>query len=1388
MTGTWHPLSYAQQAMWHVHQLAAGSSPYHINLATTVARGLDVAALRRVVQALTDRHPALRTTIAERDGEPGQYVHPTLTADVDVVPGAADEAAVQAAADQPFDLTCDPPLRVRVFTGASPARLLFTFHHIAWDFESILVALDDLAELYRAEFTGRPAELTPPGAPYSEHVRWEAALLRSEIGAAGLEHWTRQLQAMPAATDLPTDRPRPAARTYVGGMWYTDLDPARTVAVDRLARTAGVTRYAVLLALFQLALARCSGRRDIVVGTAATQRIRAEVRRTIGNFVNPLSQWTRVDGASTVRQLLNEVSSSVYTGLRHCLVPFPAIVAHARPDYDPSRSPVFDVLFVYDRPRDRDRDAVTAFVAGHGEIDLGGLVLRSTPLECTGTMYDLTAYVFDGTDRLSVRWEYRRELFDEARVAAFAEHFDALLAAAAEAPDTPLADLDGMPSDQRRTVTGFATGPVRHRPDPLLLHALVEGQVDRTPQAVAVAFRDTVLTYAELDRRANQLARQLRSLGVGPEVVVPVCLERSLAIVVALLAVLKAGGAYLPLNPQDPPARRAGLAAAANAGVVVAAPGDRWHGDQQVIAVDDTWATLRDEPDDRPEVAVRAGNLAYVIFTSGSTGEPKGVLCTHAGVVNRLHWAQEEYRLDETDRVLQKTPFGFDVSVWEFFWPLGVGARLVVAEPGGHRDVAYLVDLIDTAGVTTVHFVPSMLQEFLTGPTRASLPTLRRVLCSGEELTRSQVRTATTVLGCPVHNLYGPTEASIDVTARPCPPDETGPVPIGRPVANTRVWVLDEDLRPAPVGVPGELYLAGVQVARGYLGRPDLTAERFLPDPRGPGRLYRTGDLGRWNSAGEIEYLGRTDHQVKIRGYRAEPAEIRRAVEEDPLVVEAVVDVRHHGGEARLVAYVVVEDRAAFTSSALRSGLRTRLPEYLVPAGVMAVDELPRGPHGKIDRARLPEPTTQAWVHREVYVAPRTPLEEQLAEAWAGLLGTAQIGVRDSFFDIGGHSLTATRMVTEIGDRFGVHLPVNAIFAAPTLEEFAMTVLQHLLDADGGDPAPTGDPAAGGPVDVLSVDPAERAALAALATRLAALPGQLETLITRPDFADACDSLPESLAAALDRFTGGSVSGVLVIGGLPVGSVPATPTSYAGDVLGRHPTSDLLALVAARLGGVIGYEDEKFGALIHDVYPVRRDAAEQVNSGSVRLDLHTENVHHPLRPEYVGLLCLRQDPADEAATLVASVHDAVPLLDADDLAVLSQPRFHHRFPHSFTRHRRGEPDVHARPVLEADPVRTWRLRFDSSNTVAADPVAARALEALRKAFRSVCREIKLRTGELIVVDNRLVVHGRTEFRPSYDGTDRWLRRFYAYAGAVPAEALCAPGGRVVSRRVYRSLP
>ncbi|HEV7589387.1 MAG TPA: amino acid adenylation domain-containing protein, partial [Longimicrobium sp.] len=772
--------------------------------------------------------------------------------------------------------------------------------------------------------------------------------------------WRERLAGAPARLELPTDRPRPAAQSFRGAREAFELPADLLDGLRALGRSEGATLYMVMVAAFQLLLAKYAGTDEVVVGSPIAGRTRREVEALIGFFVNTLALRTDLSGDPTFRGLLRRVREVTLGAYEHQEVPFERLVEALQPERSLGHSPLFQVMLV-------EEDAEPA-AAG-----LAGVELRRLAADSGTSKFDLTLAFGAGADGIDGSVEYATDLFERATIERMIGHLRRVLEQVSADGELRLSAVELTGEAERRQVLEAWNATDAVYPADATLHGLFEAQVIESPDAVAVVFEDESLTYAELNTRANRLAHRLRGLGVGPEVRVGLCLERGLEMVVSLLGVLKAGGAYVPLDPGYPAERIETMAA--DSGIAVLLTQDRLGGvlpdtgGIPILRVDADWEAIAAGSAENLDSGVTARNLAYVIYTSGSTGRPKGVMNAHGGVVNRLCWMQAEYGIGAGDVVLQKTPFSFDVSVWELFWPLQQGATLVMARPGGHRDPLYLQEEIERRGVTTLHFVPSMLQPFVETADPARCATLTRVICSGEALPaalvdRFHARFPSTVT---LHNLYGPTEAAVDVSWWACERGTSANiVPIGRPVWNTRLYVLDTALRLAPAGVPGELYIGGVQVARGYLGRPALTAERFVPDPFATGagaRLYRTGDRVRQRADGALEYLGRLDFQVKIRGFRIELGEIESVLRRHPDVRECAVVARGDAGEARLVAYVV----GAADADELRAHLQRSLPEHMVPAAFVALDALPLSPNGKLDRRALPAPDFAAPV--DTYVA-----------------------------------------------------------------------------------------------------------------------------------------------------------------------------------------------------------------------------------------------------------------------------------------------------------------------------------------------------------------------------------------------------------------------------------
>ncbi|MFF5477786.1 amino acid adenylation domain-containing protein [Streptomyces sp. NPDC012935] len=1039
------PLSYAQSRMWLLQQLDPTSPAYNVCLAIRLRGPLDPAALRTALQGLIGRHEILRTRCpAAEDGTPEQIVDPVaevdfVTADLRALPEEErDRRATElarAASANPFDLATDHPLRTLLIQRTEQDHtLILTVHHIAWDGGTFNALSRDLTALYRSAATGEPSGLEQLPLQYGDFALWQHTTWTDGRLAEHLDHWRAALVPEPRPLALPTDAPRTARPSMHGDRRFHTFAPNVTDRLTAFARNAGATPFMVLFAGLAALLHRTTGATDIPIGSAVMNRDLPGLEKLIGNFGNTLALRADLDGDPGFAELVERVRQVCTDGYAHQDMPFDKLVEQLGPERQPGRSVYFDVMLLF-------------LTQGLEGPQLPGVTAQWETVHNDTTQFDLSLEAFLTGGRLRIEATYRSGLFTPDTVDRLLRHLETLLAEALTDPELPVSRLELMTDGQQHQVLEEWTAtehpvPVTH------LTGLLAQQAAHTPHAPAIVADDgrPALDYAELHTRANRLARLLISHGVGPEHLVGVALDRGTDLVVALLAVLKAGAAYVPLDTGYPTERIAFMVEDAAPTLVLTASGTALTlppGVPLLLLDTDTTAFDSGELTDADRLQpLRPEHPAYVIYTSGSTGRPKGAVVPHAGIVNRLLWMQNTYELGPEDRVLQKTPAGFDVSVWEFFWPLISGAVLVLARPGGHRDPGYLAELIRDRRVTTAHFVPSMLRVFLDDPAaEQARGILRRLVCSGEALpTDLAERCAEALPGTELHNLYGPTEAAVDVTAWPCAEGTSsaaGSVPIGRPVWNTRTLVLDAHLRPVPPGIPGELYLGGAQLARGYLRRPGLTADRFVADPYGPpgSRLYRTGDLVRWSAQGALEFLGRADDQVKIRGFRVEPGETEAAVASLPGVSQAAVTVRQDPpGDARLVAYAVAQPGTALESLRIRQDLKATLPEHQLPAAVVILDDLPLTPNGKLDRAALPAPDLSGLT---TATAPRTEAEATLCTLFADLLGLPSVGSHDDFFALGGHSVLATRLVARIRAELGAVVPLRAVFDTPTVAALA---------------------------------------------------------------------------------------------------------------------------------------------------------------------------------------------------------------------------------------------------------------------------------------------------------------------------------------------------------------
>ncbi|MEO6193523.1 MAG: amino acid adenylation domain-containing protein, partial [Thermoanaerobaculia bacterium] len=899
----------------------------------------------------------------------------------------------------------------------------------------------EMGELDAAFIEGRPSPLAALPVQYADYARWQRESLTGEVLAAQLAYWRERLGFDPPVLDLPTDRPRPLAESYLGARRSLDLPAGIGDALSALGREHGSTLFMVVLAAFQSLLRWWTGQDDLTVGSPVAGRTRAEVEGLAGLFINTLALRADLSGDPSFAVLLAQVRETALGAYAHQDVPFEKLVEELSPERSLSHSPIFQVMLTYlNVPRE--------------EFAAEGLKMTPMGVASGTSKFDLTLSVRIDGERTILDLEHSTELFDPATIGRMSGHLVRLLESALAEPGRRVAELPLLGLGEERQLLEWNSTAAAYPVEPCL-HELIEAQVERAPERVAVTSDGRTLTYRELGSAADRLALRLREAGVGAESVVGVLAERSLEMVVGLLAVLKAGGAYLPLDPEYPAERLAFMIADSRMPVLLAQ--ERLlarlpeHGGR-VLPLEDAAEPGEEVARPDAETGAGAGSLAYVIYTSGSTGRPKGTMNSHRGIVNRLLWMQERYGLGADDRVLQKTPYSFDVSAWELFWPLLTGARLVMARPGGHQEPDYLARTIPEEGITTMHFVPSLLRIFLETPgIERCAASLRLVVCSGEALPLELERRFFERLpGVELHNLYGPTEAAVDVTFWACQPDDPrGLVPIGRPVANTRIHVVDRELRPLPVGVPGELLIGGIQVGRGYLARPDLTAERFIPDPlsgEAGARLYRTGDLARLLADGAADFLGRIDHQVKLRGLRIELGEIEAALSRHPEVAQAVVVVREDTpGNALLTAYYVPTGEAAPGAADLRAALRAELPEYMVPAWFVPLSGLPLTSSGKVDRKALPAPEGGRAGGRE-FVPPQGPVQERLAAIWAEVLRVERVGAHDNFFELGGHSLLATQVLSRVREAFDVELPLRVIFDISTVAGIAEAVMQKELE------------------------------------------------------------------------------------------------------------------------------------------------------------------------------------------------------------------------------------------------------------------------------------------------------------------------------------------------------
>ena len=1049
------PLSFAQQRLWFLDQYEPENILYNIPAAIRLKGPLNIAALERSLNEILRRHEALRTTFAVAHDRPVQVVNEARDFRLTVIelrdssPEEREATAARLAAEEarrPFNLTEGPLLRVKLLRLAQNDQvLLVTMHHIVSDGWSIKVLIRELGTLYEAYASGREAALPALPIQYADFAAWQREWLRGDVLEEQLAYWRRQLASSPPLLELPTDRPRPTFKTFHGADVPLTLSKKLSGEIAQLSRREGATLFMTLLAAFSALLYRYTNQEDILVGTPIANRNRAETESLIGFFVNTLVLRSRVTDGMSFGELLRQTREAALEAYAHQDLPFEKLVEELQPERTLSHSPIFQVMFHL-------QNAVTE------GLSLSGLSMSLLEVETQTAKFDLSLAMAESKQGLAGRLTYNTDLFEAATVERMAAHFTRLLEAAVSNPEEQLSRLSLLSDAEREeTLSGWNdTGRDYGKDSPV--HLAFEEQARRTPAAAAVKFEQDELTYRELNERANQTARYLRKLGVGPEVLVGILLERSPEMLVALLGVLKAGGAYVPLDPTSPAARLSLIIEDAGLSVVLtrqglkeAVPG---YG-AAFVCMDADWKSIALESVKNLDGGAGAENLAYIVYTSGSTGRPKGVLVEHRQLGNYVRGVGERLALDACRSFAMVQPLTVDSSVTAISPPLVAGGCLHLISEERAADARELAAYFRGQRIDCLKIAPSHLAALQQTSEPSQLMPRERLIIGGEASHCAWGERLRKLAPCAVFNHYGPTETTVGVTTYPVDesveqlPSVT--LPIGKPLPNVRAYVLDRHMQPVPRGVAGELYIGGKCVARGYLGRPGLTAAAFVPDPFSaePGaRLYRTGDAARYLAGGQIEFLGRRDQQVKVRGFRIELGEIETALREHEGVVEAVVAARVGAhGDTRLTAYVVAAKGRALTGGELRAFLKERLPEYMLPSAYVSLDRLPLTPHGKVDRRALPQPDGEARELDVPFVAPRSAVEEVLCEIFAEVLGVERVGVHDNFFELGGHSLLATQVASRVRKAFQPDLPLRKVFEAPTAGALAEILV-------AGEPSP----------------------------------------------------------------------------------------------------------------------------------------------------------------------------------------------------------------------------------------------------------------------------------------------------------------------------------------------
>ena len=1059
------PMSFGQQRLWFLDQLEPDSPFYNIPAAIRFRGALDAALLSRCVNEIIARHESLRTLFGVFDGAPSQIIYPFKPVQLPVEElqlqdGEEREAGIirlaKEEAGTPFNLGHGPLLRVRIIkAGEADHVVLFTMHHIISDGWSMGVLIREVTILYDAFSHNRPNPLPPLEIQYGDFAVWQQEHIAGAILDKQIEYWKKQLGGSLPVLELPTDYPRAAVQSVNGGNETLTLD-ASFLAIKELARQNGATLYMVLLAAFQLLLYRYTELEDICVGSPFANRNRAEIENLIGFFVNTLVIRSDLAGDPSFLQLLEQVRKNTLDAHDNQDVPFERLVEVLQPDRALSHSPIFQVMFIL-------QNATSAI-----DVEFPGMAISSLEIDNSTSTFELTLMVTEAPDGFVLAAEYNSDLFSPATIKRFLQNYRQLLRSILENPAQRISDLAIMPEEERRFLVEECNRYAAVWPEKLCVHHLFEARAAEVPERVAAVFADQSISYGDLNRSANKMARRLRRLGIGPEVPVAICIDKSVELLVAVLGVMKSSGFYVPIDPSYPQDRIAYMLENSSVSVMIAHSATLEQlppVEVPMLVIDQDWADIENEADGNPDHPVDPDNLVYMIYTSGSTGKAKGTMISHRSLVNAYLAWEVDYRLrTDVDSHLQMASFSFDVFAGDFVRALCSGGKLVLCPRDYLLDAEKLYQLMLREKVNCSEFVPAVLRNLIEylEQTGQNLFFVRNLIAGSDIWYVKEYLKFLSFCGPDTRliNSFGLTEATIDSTffegsVHDYPADRL--VPIGRPFANSQLYVIDRHMGIAPVGIPGELCVAGVGLARGYHGRPELTAEKFIANPfstRAGERLYRTGDLARILADGNIEFLGRIDSQVKIRGYRIELGEIESVLAKYPGVDKAIVIAREDkGGAKRLVAYVVPAAESEISVSEIKRILRQELPEYMVPSAVVILESLPLTPNGKIDRRSLPAPDDSAYDDEKIFVALATPTQVGLAEIWTQLLDVGTVGATDNFFEIGGHSLLATQLVSKVREQFKTEIPLRAVFEYPLLAEMA-TAIDKALGAGRAAAAP----------------------------------------------------------------------------------------------------------------------------------------------------------------------------------------------------------------------------------------------------------------------------------------------------------------------------------------------